>query len=78
MTIEITKKRVSGVGSYQVVFKSGATVILDEAELWATFWGDEPRVWYFQRGDARISFTSHIPGGERDFDEVIDAILRLK
>ncbi|NWA43781.1 hypothetical protein HX871_06795 [Pseudomonas reactans] len=78
MTVEITEKKVSEIGSYQVIFKSGATAILDQAELWASFWGDEARVWYFQRDGARISFTSHVAGGEAKFDDVIDAILRLK
>ena len=79
---EIHQKQVEDVGTYQICFKSGATVVLENAELWASYFGNEPKVWYFQRAGKKISFTAHFTnatgGGEKPLDEVIDAIVRLK
>lgn len=80
--VEIQKKQVEDVGTYQICFKSGATVVLENAELSASFFGNDPMVWYFQRAGKKISFTAHFANssgrGEKPLDEVIDAIVRLK
>ncbi|PXX07015.1 hypothetical protein C8R27_1571 [Nitrosomonas ureae] len=75
---KVESKLISG-GTYQICFKSGATVILEDAELWASFGGTKPWKWYFVRSGEEISYTSHISEGiQRPLDEVIDAIFRLK
>ena len=80
--VKIEQKQVAGIGTYQICFKSGASSILENAELYATFLGDEPQVWHFRRDGKDISFTAHYSSatgrGEKPLDEVIDAILRLK
>jgi hypothetical protein len=79
---KLEQKQVADVGTYQICFKSGATVVLENAELYATFFGNEPQVWHFRRDGKPISFTAHFANttgyGEKPLDEVIDAIVRLK
>ena len=82
MSDEISVKQVSGTGDYQVCFKSSATVILTNVELFAIFSGNEPMEYLFKRGDEKVSFTAHYSSGtgrgEKPLDDVIDAIFRLK
>lgn len=77
------KAVVGSIGTYQVIFKSGATVILENVELvqYGSSTG-EPNSWVFERNGRKISYTSHFKAsasnGEKPLDDVIDAILHLK
>ena len=78
-----SKAVVGSVGTYQVIFKSGATIILEDVELFQYSSSvDEPNSWVFERNGRRISYTPHFKtptsNGEKPLDDVIDAILHLK
>lgn len=77
------KAVVGSIGTYQVIFKSGATVILENVEL--VQYGsstEESSSWVFERNGRRISYTPHFKAStsnsEKPLDDVIDAILHLK
>ena len=77
------KAAVGNVGTYQVIFKSGATVTLENVELFQySSPANEPDSWVFERNGRRISYTPHFKtstaSGEKSLDDVIDAILHLK
>lgn len=77
------KAVVGSSGTYQVIFKSGATVILENVELFQySSSAEEPNNWVFERNGKRISYTPHFKtltsSGEKPLDDVIDAILHLK
>lgn len=77
------KAVVGSIGTYQIIFKSGATIILENVEL--VQYGsstEDSSSWVFERNGRRISYTSHFKtstsSGEMPLDAVIDAILHLK
>lgn len=77
------KAAVGNIGTYQIVFKSGVSVILENVELFQySLSTDEPNSWGFERNGKRISYTPHFKistaSGEKPLDDVIDAILHLK
>ena len=82
MSTEPSSEKLVGTGTYQIIFKSGATAIIENVELMEAISGSEPSKWYFQRGGALVSFTTHFASpnsrGQKPLDDVIDAILLLK
>ena len=77
------KAVVGSIGTYQIIFKSGTTVTLENVELfqYSSSTGEHDS-WVFERNGRRISYTPHFTAstsnGEKPLDDVIDAILHIK
>lgn len=72
-----TIENTGTVGTWQIVFKSGAVVTIENAQLCrvnnASLGYSE---WQFMRGDETISYTAHLAKGL--LDTVIDGLVKLK
>jgi hypothetical protein len=76
---DIRTEDIGAPGTWQIVFKSGAVVTLDNAQLERSYAGNVSH-WEFKRGADYIALGPHRPNSsERPFlDEVIDLLVKLK